>query len=194
MSFKIKKQQMLAKLEEALQSNTVDDDIIPFLDLINHRDEYFTTSSCSGRIIIIEVTKLGKKEGSRFIYKSHKSPDINSFLKVILNLKFDNEAWLLVEPPIFHLGAMNLDYAKKIMNLGLAAGLRRSGIRSLAEDWIIVALWGTGNINLPLGNSNKNYIAENEFYTSYLLTKVVEVFKYGRIQLDRLYDSLKTNL
>ncbi|OLS23005.1 MAG: hypothetical protein HeimC3_27020 [Candidatus Heimdallarchaeota archaeon LC_3] len=194
MDFETKKKLMLSKLNEALKLKAVDEDVIPFLNLINRHAEYFTTSTCSGRIVIIEVEKLGKKEGSIFLYKSHKYPDFNKLLKLILNYNFSNDAWLLVEPPLFHLGVKNLDYAKKMLNIGLSAGLRRSGIRSIAEDWIVVALWGSGHINLPLGNANKNFLAENELYISYLLTKVGEVFNYGRNQLDKLYDSLKENL
>jgi tRNA wybutosine-synthesizing protein 3 len=191
MDYFSKKKLMMRKLKEAISKNAVDVEILPFLEIINKQQEFFTTSSCAGRIVILEVDKIGKKEGSKFIYKKHESPDFNELKKLLISHKFSNEAWLLVEPPIFHLGANNLENAKKILNLGLSAGLRRSGIRSISDNWIIVQLWGTGHMDIPLGNKKNNYFYNNHEYTDFVLDIAKNALHHGKNQLKRFFVNLK---
>ena len=52
----------LKKLEKAIKENLADEDIIPILDLINHSEDYFTSSSCYGRTVLLEIPVIGNKK------------------------------------------------------------------------------------------------------------------------------------
>lgn len=48
------KKQCLNKLDQS-KKGSVDEDIEHVVSLINGREEFFTTSSCSGRVILIDA-------------------------------------------------------------------------------------------------------------------------------------------
>ncbi|RLF92142.1 hypothetical protein DRN82_00495, partial [Thermococci archaeon] len=58
-NFERAKKEALMSLEIALRRGEVDEDIIPLLEKINSMENYFTTSSCSGRISVMEMPHFG---------------------------------------------------------------------------------------------------------------------------------------
>ena len=72
MYWKMFKKQKLEELENASQENKVDDSITPLLNILNKHENIVTTSSCYGRIVLLEYDlKKGKRE-SNFYKKWHK--------------------------------------------------------------------------------------------------------------------------
>lgn len=62
-TFRQWKKQSLNKLDHS-KKGTVDEDIQHVVSLLNSREEYFTTSSCSGRIVLIDgVREAGLRAG-----------------------------------------------------------------------------------------------------------------------------------
>lgn len=62
-NFDDEKKQYMEKLSadndpDRSRAGKADAPIIPLLDMINSKKDFFTTSSCAGRIIITQVTKL----------------------------------------------------------------------------------------------------------------------------------------
>ena len=53
MGFDNEKKNTLSKLDKSTKGS-IDEPILPVLDLINDMEDYYTTSSCSGRIMIFE--------------------------------------------------------------------------------------------------------------------------------------------
>lgn len=56
-TFKQWKKQCLNKLDLSKKGN-IDEDIKTLVSFLNNSDNYFTTSSCSGRIILIDGVKI----------------------------------------------------------------------------------------------------------------------------------------
>ncbi len=52
-NFDEQKDKAMEGLRKALKEGKVDEDIIPLLEKINSLENYFTTSSCSGRISVM---------------------------------------------------------------------------------------------------------------------------------------------
>ncbi len=103
----------------------IDEDIKCLLQTLKEK-EYKTTSSCSGRIVLI--TKSGEKGPARWIFKSHD----NVKGKEIFNLVQKNSpVWFLQEPMILHAKAKSLDSAQKLLTLAKNSGLKISGITSI---------------------------------------------------------------
>jgi len=59
----------LEDLKEVIQKGEVDLRIIDTLNILNSKENYYTTSSCAGRIILIEIEEIGDKKESNFIFK-----------------------------------------------------------------------------------------------------------------------------
>ena len=47
---------------ERLHNAGADDDIAELIELLNGFDDYFTTSSCSGRVILICIPEIGQRK------------------------------------------------------------------------------------------------------------------------------------
>ncbi len=58
--FQKEKQDFLSKKGKSRKGG-IDKEIRPLVDLINSFGEYYTTSSCSGRILLIEIANPNKK-------------------------------------------------------------------------------------------------------------------------------------
>ena len=61
------KERALIKLNNAENEKKIDEDIKNILKIINSNDNYFTSSSCSGRTVIIELPSLGNKKEAKFL-------------------------------------------------------------------------------------------------------------------------------
>ena len=104
----------------------VDEIILPILDRINSFDYFCTISSCSGRISIIDTVDFGNKREAKVVEKWHDKTTTDKVLSALKYVK--NTGWFKLEPPIFHVGAKNLDYALKLMKLALRSGFKKSSI------------------------------------------------------------------
>ena len=184
MDFSRKKGQMLIKLSEARSQGNVDLDALDVLEIINNSPKYFTTSSCSGRIAMLEITGIGRKKHSRFVFKTHEIPKVETIAKILLNNTYSADAWLLAEPPIFHVGSFDFSAAEELLSLGLSSSMGRSGFRSL-ERWFLVQLWGTGHLNCPVGTIKRNFI-EKEDFAYFLSRQAQSALIHGKQQLKRL--------
>jgi len=80
--FQKEKSDFLNKKDKS-KKGSIDKDIIPLIKLVNSNDDYYTTSSCAGRIVLLEM-KSRKKNECRWIFTKHdrvKFNEINSALK-----------------------------------------------------------------------------------------------------------------
>ncbi|VUT26953.1 MAG: hypothetical protein MASP_01792 [Candidatus Methanolliviera sp. GoM_asphalt] len=78
----------------------MDEKIIPTLDRINKFLYLYTISSCSGRIIVIDLLKIGDKRNARFTGRWHKKIEKKEVLNAIE--RCEREGWLILNPPIIH--------------------------------------------------------------------------------------------
>lgn len=91
---------------ERLDKEGADDDIAGLIELLNGFDDYFTTSSCSGRVILISIPEIGAKEEAEFIAKWHREVSKDEVLKAMGTWKdVDGELWLMSQSPILHVSA-----------------------------------------------------------------------------------------
>lgn len=104
----------------------IDKDIIELLKKINNHKEYKTTSSCSGRIVLLSSKK--KKGDSKWIFKSHEKVSFNEIWKAFQNTK--GNVWFLQEPLIVHVKCSNFETCKNLLGICNKAGLKHSGMIS----------------------------------------------------------------
>jgi len=65
----------LRRLRRDLEEGRVDEDVVGLLEAINAHPDYFTTSSCSGRIQLAEARILNVRAGFRSVAKWHLPPE-----------------------------------------------------------------------------------------------------------------------
>jgi len=158
-SFQKRKKDVLSKLDKSFIGKW-DEKIISLCDKINSLKNYYTTSSCSGRILL--MIDQEKKAENLFVFVSHDKIDfkklkdeLNSALKKNKNIKFK------VEPCILHIACETLDDAEKIYELGKNSGWKKSGIISLKKNFI-VELNASEKMEFPI-IQNKKILVDDEF-------------------------------
>lgn len=176
--FKNKKKQAILKLDKALKEDKVDYEVIQLINIINKLNNYYTTSSCAGRFLLISKDDVRDKYNTDFIYKTH-DPDLIYQAKEYLN-NFKGHLWLLLEAPNFHVGCIDLNSAIQLHKLSLKAGFGYSKIQSL-EPSIVVEILGTSRISSPLGHKNKLLVNDN--YIDYICTICNKLLKEEQMKL-----------
>lgn len=105
----------------------LDRDLLPLLILVNKDSELYTTSSCSGRITVMDSSYPWSREETGIVFKSHIPVEAKE-LEFIYNLKPLKNVWINVTGPIIHLYALNLNKALTILKASRKLGFKHSGI------------------------------------------------------------------
>ncbi|MFH1053717.1 MAG: tRNA wybutosine-synthesizing 3 family protein [Candidatus Woesearchaeota archaeon] len=151
MNFKHEKEQCLKKKDKSCKKS-FDKRILPLLDIINRKENYYTTSSCSGRIILIE--KPGrKKQECRWILASHDKVSFKQ-LKDSLKGLSKKPVWFQFESFIIHVCCRDLDSANTLLRLIKELGFKRSGIISM-HNRIIIEVIGTEMMQTIVADKGK---------------------------------------
>jgi len=150
MTFDIDKKNALTKIDKS-KKGSVDRPIKNLLDMINKKKDYYTSSSCSGRIILFSTVKSGKKYETKWLFVSHKKVNFDELKPYIKPNK--DQLWLRQESFILHVCCRTLKQAQKLLELCEKSGLKRVGIHSLKK--IMVEIINTPHLNTIIGEKNK---------------------------------------
>ena len=153
------KREALVNLFTAMREGKVDEDIIDLLLLINSIKGIYTTSSCSGRIGIIEEPALGAKPLSRWLIKVHREMTFPEAKKALEKAK-EGLIFLKSQPPIFHVVAEDLERAKKLHELGLASGFKYTTFKVISSRYL-VEINATEYLTAPLGRDGKIMVSDD---------------------------------
>ena len=140
MNFPNDKKTYLAKSDKSKKGG-IDEKVIPLLKTINALQDYYTTSSCSGRVYLWKGT--GKKSETQWLKVSHDLIDENFF-------DCDEEkdlVWLRLEAVILHIACKDLEAAYALLEKARKF-YKKSCILS-ASAKIIVEVRGSEFIEMP---------------------------------------------
>jgi len=184
------KKQTLQKLEVAKKQGLVDTGIIPILDLINSFDDYYTSSSCYGRIVLLEIPEIGDKKTAKWLGKWHRKIEtdeiINAFKKANKGL-----IWILAQSPIIHVLAKNLESADKLVKIAIGCGFKNSAFKS-ADKNIVVEVTSTERLDSPVGKDGKLFC--NDEYLSLLVDIANDVIDKSSAKLKKFEKKLEKYL
>ncbi len=129
------------RLKEKYLSSLLEERLVSYLDpgaeeillKINSLRDVVTTSSCIGRITIVEAKfPWERREESRIVFKSHYQ--INEFEVALVVSRDLSPLWLKVTGPIIHMRVRSLDCASKILEIARRSGFKHSGIISIDRE------------------------------------------------------------
>ncbi len=176
--------------EEAKKIGRMDADFIPLCDYIIKTKNYFTSSSCAGRIALISLGEEETKMESAFYRKWHRKVTENEVLEAIKEFK-GKVIYFKQEPLILHLGTNTIENARKILELCEKAGIKRAGIKVAKEGKFIVEMLGTQSITAPVKDAA---ITASEEYVKYLVKKGNEKFEKNQALILKLHALAKKML
>ena len=196
--FANEKKQTLTKMDKSVKGE-IDAPIIEMVGMINNSDNYYTTSSCSGRIIVTassgdnEATPVVKK-GTDWQFVSHESINVDQFLSTIRSVinkpdKVHDSMILKFEPVIFHIRAADIEAARQLLQVGLQSGFRNSGIVLAAKGRATVAFRSTASIEVPLIVDGELVVTDD--YVQQLVKVANRKMASNLHAINRLQESLK---
>lgn len=163
-NFEIEKQNALTKKDKSNEQKW-DERIKKLCELINKQKNYFTTSSCSGRISLIRGVE--KKVPDIFIFKSHDLTDVKEIIEKVNENKSEEIIYFRQEPCAMHVACKGLDDAIELLNIGKMAGWKRSGIFSVNKEKFVCELVSTEWIVAPIFKNGSLVVSED--YLDFLI-------------------------
>jgi len=183
-NFNQRKKDILSKVDKS-SIGEWDKKIKKLCDKINKLDNYYTTSSCSGRVVIM-LDKKQKKPGlflkvyhDKIKFKQLKD-DLNKMGRVEL-IKFKQE------PPILHVHCKTLKDAQILLKKAQLAGWKKSGIISSGKRFIL-ELNGTERLEFLI--MNKGFILVNNQYLELVVKRCNSNLRNGWLKIKKLQDSI----
>jgi len=181
------KKRALQKLEKACSSGEVDSGILPILNIINKTDDHFTSSSCFGRIVVLEIPVIGDKKNAKFLGKWHREVNYNELFGSIKKAKA-GQIWLLSQSPVVHIISKTPESADRLLKTAISSGFKHSGLKSFGKK-NVVEICSTERLDAPIGRDGKVFC--NEDHLKLLLDISNEIIKKSIQKLKRLEKSLK---
>ncbi|MBR9706771.1 hypothetical protein GOV14_07070 [Candidatus Pacearchaeota archaeon] len=129
-------------------------------NLINKTDNYYTTSSCSGRVVLIIETF--EKRSGLFLYRSHDLVSFDELKKELekVRSKTKDLIYFKQEPCVLAVACASVSDAQELVNKARMAGWKRSGITTTTKK-NIVELFGTEKIEMPILNNGEILVSDD---------------------------------
>jgi tRNA wybutosine-synthesizing protein 3 len=183
------KKSMLEKLYKPDKSfkGTVDDDARAIINEINSKKNYYTTSSCSGRISLFYESLSGKKQDAGWTFVRHGVVTKKEIIKALKELP-EETLWFKMEAPIFHVACRTNEDAEKLLGACMKLGFKRSGITSMGRR-VMVEIIFNDKMEVPVA-MNKNLFVDEKFL-GFLVQKANDKFIKNNTLLKRFEKELK---
>jgi len=155
----LRRKKDILKKEDKSFKGDVDEKIRNLCDKINSLADCYTTSSCSGRVVLM-IDEDEKKKGLMLklyhdlISFSELKKDLNEIIKTGKNIRFK------MEPCALHVACKNFEDAQKICERARFVGWRRTGIIS-SERRFVIEMNSTEKMDFPITKMGKILVDDN---------------------------------
>lgn len=184
MDFDRQKRDILAR-DDKSKKGSVDEEILPLVETINKTKDYYTTSSCAGRILFI-VRHDYKKNEAWWLIVTHSKMKFEDF-KDIMDNPGEDDVWFKQEPPILHVACRDIEKAQILVNVARECGFKRSGIQGTKKR-IIVEMASTEFIETIICSGNKLLVSED--YLKILVKYANDKLEHSRKKINKIKKEL----
>lgn len=164
MTFSNDKKTFLEKIDKSKKGG-IDVKVARLIEIINKKENYYTTSSCSGRAYL--WTGTGRKNETQWLKISHDLIDENFFILETT----EKMVWLRVEPLILHVACQDLVAANILLEIAKKI-YKKSCILS-ASNKVMVEIRGSEFLEMPLYDGNKLLFCGDLLWLSKVVNEVL---------------------
>lgn len=168
--------------EDAVRKNLADEKMIPLCRFVVSTQNFFTSSCCAGRIILIQLPKGESKKEASFHRRWHSQVSFEE-VKQALSEKTVGEVWLKMEPFILHIGCGTIGNARTVLRVMGKAGVKRGGILVAKPGKFLVELQGTQEMSVPLKQGEKLLVQDS--YLKWVVEKANHKMRRNDAMLKR---------
>lgn len=180
------KKDILRKQDKSKKGD-IDKRIADLCGIINSKRNYFTVSSCSGRILLIAVPENNKKNRAEWLIVTHDLATTENFIKALDSYNGKEAVYFKQEAPILHVCCRTVEDAQSLLETAKNNGFKHSGIFS-ANKKTVVELIGSEIISTPVYDKEKLI---DDDYMSYLISLANKKLKISWDHIKRLEQVLK---
>lgn len=156
-SFQDLKKKQFAKLDKS-SIGSWDKKISGLCNKINKSKSYYTTSSCSGRIVLIKSSEV--KVPDIFLFRTHDKISFIELNKAWKKISYNGLVDFQQTTCILHVACADLNSAQALVDKAKFVGWKRSGIMATRKR-IIVELNSTENISFPMMNKGQMLVDDD---------------------------------
>ena len=160
--FEMLKRHNGTEFEKAVREGKADRQIMRLCGFLNGLKDFFSSSSCAGRIMLLKADAAESKREAAFHAKWHRQVKLVEIWKELEKNSGNQELWFKQEPFILHVGANNLENANKILRCCRLAGIKRAGIMVAEREKFILEIIGTQGMSLPVKKASR-VLVEKKF-------------------------------
>ena len=150
MNFLQQKAKQLSKTDKS-NIGKWDSKIKDLCEKINNKKEYYTTSSCGGRVVLIK--SLDEKAENVFLFRTHKKIKFGELKKALKNVDYLGLVEFQQTTCILHVACKTLNDAQVLVNKAKLSGWKHSGIMNIKRN--MVELHSTEKISFPIMDDGK---------------------------------------
>lgn len=127
------REETLERLREHTQKGLVDYDIKEFLYKFNSiGDCIYTTSSCSGRVVVLTGEDIFSKRYAKIVEAWHDPEECKRKITNYYNYNTSTGiTWISLQPPILHIAAKDMELAEEIVSCAVTSGFIRAGYKKM---------------------------------------------------------------
>jgi len=178
MTFNQQKTRQLSK-KDASNIGEWDVKIKGLCEKLNKRKEYYTTSSCAGRVVLLKET--GVKQPGAFLFRTHDKIKLNELKKVLKEVDYGGLVQFKQSTCILHIACLDLKSAQSLVDKAKLSGWKHSGIMGSGKRFM-VELHSTEQLDFPVMSGGKILVDDD-----FLKLVVVEANKrlekvWGKIE------------
>lgn len=152
------------------------------VEAINRSGDLYTTSSCAGRIALMEVPDVEPKRGARFLGKWHGPVGPGDVLSLLAPPP-RGPVWMFMQGVILHVTCRDLAAAKRVLDAAIASGHKASGVKGLGRR-PVVEVRATEHMALPLARGGRMLAGED--YVRAVVDEANRRMERSRSRLERL--------
>lgn len=180
--FEMVKRHHSGTFKKAINDGKADPQIISLGNFFLELKDFFTSSSCSGRIVLMNLNEQETKREAAFHRKWHRAVSVEEVVKG-LNEDTHDELWFKQEPFILHIGARNLKQSVRMLEIMKRAGVRRGGIMVAKDGKFIIELTGSSYMSVPVKSGKKILVSDK--HLEYLIEKANAKLERNYAMLER---------
>ncbi|CAF2363590.1 unnamed protein product [Rotaria sp. Silwood2] len=182
--------------EDLSRKHSIDDYIVILINQINNHNDYYTSSSCSGRTIVFSSTPTvtsSTKSDCQWLYVTHAQADLNAILNCLEQRPKDIDMISIkFEAFILHIICRTLECAKILLNIALECGYRNSGLVMSNQGKITLAIRSTHALEVPLVIGGRLCVDEN--YISQIVSIANEKMTANMTKIDKFSSCVENKL
>lgn len=164
----------------------VDTAIIPLIETINALPDFYTTSSCAGRISLLVEPESGKKYDSAWHFVTHEPTSFDEVKPHLATLP-PAPVWFKMEGAILHVCARDEKSANEFLHLAREAGFKHSGLLGTSKRYLLEVI-DSERIDVPVAIDGQLIVDER--FVRFLIAKANAKLEETRKTIGRLKKSL----